>query len=157
MLISGKMSWSNLNEGRMGKKIKLTSEDFYSWGFAVQNKWLEIKNCDRSLISYFRDNHMKKAAVYGAGALGRRLIEELLSEGLEVACVIDKNHSNIKNLPGAVSIVGFDRDWPDCDVIIITPIQFYKIEKDIRKKTGYDIEIAAIDDVVDYCYEKIKK
>ena len=139
----------------MATRIRLTNEDFYFWGFNLQNKWLEIRLGGGNLASYFADNCLDKVAIYGAGALGRRLLEELKDCDIDVKCLVDKNGRNISDIKGT-SVVGFDDEWPELDAIIITPIFFYEISASIREKIGDEINIIAIDDVIDYCFMGIK-
>lgn len=140
----------------MAKKIKLGNEDFHYWAFCLQNKWLRIKIEDGDLKDFFTDNLFDKVAVYGIGALGRLLIGELLKSNVNVVCAVDRKAKGITDYSYAVPLLDFDDEWPEIEVIVVTPIFFYEISREIRAKYGDEVDIVAIDDIVDYCYERKK-
>ena len=135
----------------MGTRIRLNHEDFYFWGFGLLNKWLRIKMQGGNLSEYFEDNRFTNIAVYGAGALGRRLLEELSDTKTKVLYVIDKNATNITDLPSDAPCFSLAEEWAQVDAVVITPIGFYEIRDEIQKKIGFDTDILAIDDIIDYC------
>lgn len=124
---------------------------FFPWGFHIQNKWLQIKNENRSLKPYFEDNYLSNVAIYGMGSIGRRLYEELCLQNIDVKYGIDQNAQNIQIKGLELKTLG--DDLPKVDAIVVTPIAFYEIEKSLCKKMGDDIVIVSIEDVVDYCVE----
>ncbi len=138
----------------MGGRIKLGNEDFYFWGFNMLDRWLHVRNSGDRLYRFFEDNDIHGIAVYGAGAIGRRLMEELGVDSKEILFAIDRNANAIKGLPNGIRCLSFEDDWPKVDCIVITPIHFYDIRDSLRKKVGNDVNIVSVDDVVDYCFEK---
>lgn len=131
------------------RKNKLEIPPFFVWGFHILNKWLQIKNRGCSLKPYFEDNFFSKVAIYGLGAIGERLYEELQSEGIEVAYGIDQNAKNI-HING-LEMRTLEEELPMVDVVIVTPIAFYEIEKSLYKKMSEETIIVSIEDIVDYC------
>lgn len=140
-------------------KTKLTSQlknekySFYYWGFNIFDKWIQIKNCGISLADFCRDNLLTRVAIYGIGTIGKRLYEELKKEQINVVYGIDRNSEKI-HLDSLV-IKTLSDELPIVDAIIVTPISFYEIEKDIHQKMGIDVDIIFIEDVIEYCYKKI--
>ena len=120
------------------------------------NKWLEVRIKGSDISRFFSDNRLNGIAVYGAGALGRRMLDELRECGLDIRCVIDRNARDIVDIKD-IPVVNMDDEWPEVDVIVITPIFFYEISSAIREKIGNDVNIVAIDDVIDYCYMELMR
>lgn len=104
------------------------------------------------MAAYFEDNLINNVAIYGLGAIGKRLYEELSQQSIDVVYGIDKNAEKI-HLDG-LEIKTLDDELPDVDTVVVTPISFYEIEKDIYQKMGRDTDVIFIEDIVDYCYGK---
>lgn len=135
------------------KCYKEESQPFFFWGFHIFDKWMQIKNNGKSLIIYFEDNLIHSIAIYGLGAIGKRLVEELSQEKIEILYGIDRNAADL-HIEG-LTVKTLEDDLPKVDAIVVTPISFYEIEKDIYKKMGKDIYIIFIEDVVEYCLNQI--
>ena len=130
------------------KKRKLQSPSIFELGFHIFNKWMKLKHEGKSLQKYFDDNRIKTVAVYGLGALGTRLYEDLSKLDVQVAYAIDRNAANIQ-IDG-LKIVTLEEELEKVDAIIVTPIQFfYEIEADLEKKSKADI--ISLEDIVEYC------
>lgn len=133
------------------KKDPVSNDNFYPWGFNILDKWMQIKNRNSGLKSYFCDNKMQTAAIYGMGALGKRLIEQLKQDGIKVSYGIDKKKSEI-NIDG-ILVYSPEDTLPKVDVIIVTPIFFYEIEEMLQSKFGAWQNIVSIEEVINYCIE----
>lgn len=117
-------------------------------GFNIFSNWLKIKNEGRTLEKYFEDNEIGTVAIYGVGALGERLFEELKNTEIKVMYAIDRI-ADSKRIEG-LKIVGADDELEDVDAIIVTPVQdFYLIEEKLEQKT--DSDILSLEDIVNYC------
>lgn len=132
------------------RKNKEEIPPFFLWGFHILNKWLQIKNKNNSLRPYFEDNYLFNVAIYGLGAIGQRLYEELEMEEIDVKYGIDQNAKNIQ-IKG-LEIKSLEDELPKVDAVIVTPIAFYEIEKNLYKKMGDEAVIVSIEDIVDYCF-----
>jgi cellobiose-specific phosphotransferase system component IIB len=138
------------------KRLRYRKEkepSFFFWGFHLFNKWLQIKNNGKSLAEYFEDNAIRRVAVYGLGAIGNRLIEELRQEDIEVVCGIDRKAAEIRI--EELDVKTLEEDIPEIDAVIVTPIFFYEIQKEIYRKMGRDVHVVYIEDVIDYCLCRI--
>ena len=133
------------------RKNKEEIPPFFLWGFHILNKWLQIKNAGKSLKPYFEENYLSSVAIYGLGAMGQRLYEELQLEGIDVKYGIDQNAKNIQ-IEG-LEIKTLEEELLKVDVVIVTPIAFYEIEKSLCNKMGEDLAIVSIEDSIDYCFE----
>ena len=133
------------------KKDPVSNDDFYPWGFNILDKWMQIKNRNSGLKSYFCDNKMQTVAIYGMGALGKRLIEQLKQDGIKVSYGIDKKKSEI-NIDG-IPVYSPEDILPTVDVIVVTPIFFYEIEEMLRSKFGAWQNIVSIEEIINYCIE----
>lgn len=124
--------------------------DFFSWGFLLFDKWLQIKNKEESLQQFFEDNSIYFIAIYGMGVIGRRLYEELLNSPIKVRYGIDRNAKNIR-IPG-LDIRTLEEALTPVDAVIVTPMDFYEIEEKIYQKIESEIDVIFIEDIVNYCY-----
>lgn len=136
-----------MNISENNKKIE---NFFFSWGFGIFDKWLQIKNRRNSLSTYFEDNYLYRVAIYGLGAIGRRLYEELQKTETIVCYGIDQNASAIQ-IDG-LEILTLEDKLTEVDAVVVTPVAFYEIEKNILQKMGNEVNIVSIEDVVDYCF-----
>ena len=124
------------------------SPNRFEIGFNVFGKWLKLKNEGKTLATYFSDNEITTVAIYGMGALGERLFEELRNSEVKVAYAIDRI-ADSKHIEG-LKIIGVEDEFNEVDAIIVTPIQdFIAIEEKLEQST--DADIISLEDVVDYC------
>lgn len=142
--------FGNKDLGKEGclMKNKKQPPSIFVLGFSIFNKWMKLKNEGKSLQKFFDDNRIETVAVYGLGALGQRLLEDLEKTDVQVLYAIDKNAANfsITNL----CVVTPEDVLKEVDAIIVTPVQyFYEIEMDLEKKIRTDI--ISLEDVVEYC------
>lgn len=137
---------------RKKRKQKRIGPSLESWGFHVLDMWLILKNSGKSLAEYFEDNSIDTIAIYGLGILGKHLYEELRERKSMIRYGIDRNADRIR-IKG-LQIKTLEDELSEVDAIIVTPVDYYSIEKEIRHKMGKKIEIISIEDVVDYCYGK---
>ena len=133
------------------KKDPVSNSDFHPWGFSILDKWMQIRNKNLGLKSYFQDNKMRTAAIYGIGALGRLFIEQLKLDGVTVSYGIDKRKSEI-NI-NEIQVYSPEDALPAVDVIVVTPIFFYEIEEMLQSKLGAWQNIVSIEEVINYCIE----
>jgi hypothetical protein len=113
---------------------------------------MTLRDRGESLTMYFEDNDLYNIAIYGLGALGIHLYEELREGKVSIEYGIDQNASGIK--VDGLDIKTLEDRLPRVDAVVVTPIAFYEIEKKIQKKMGKEVAILFIEDVVDYCFGK---
>lgn len=125
------------------------TEKRFEIGFHIFNQWMYLKQRGRGLKPYFSDNMIKNIAIYGMGALGERLYEELQTSGISVKYAIDW-YAEFKNVPG-LKIYGVNEDvLPPADVIVVTPVQdYWAIVELLENKT--EAAIVSLGDIVGYC------
>lgn len=126
---------------------------FFPWGFSVLDKWLQVKHRGGSLDLYFQENSIHKIAIYGLSVLGERLYEELLQGETKISCGIDQNAASIQ-LEG-LEIKTLADELPEVDAVIVTPMSFYEIQKNIYREMGSDVDVISIEDVVEYCLGRL--
>lgn len=139
------------------KLTKLTKEStpypiHLEAGFYLLNRWLQIKNAGKTLEKYFTDNRIEHVAIYGMGALGERLYEELKLCNISVKYGIDRKADSLK-VPD-LNLIKPEEQMENVDVIIITPIQSYEAIRDLLEDKT-DIITISLEDIIDYCLESI--
>ena len=130
------------------EKTSIISPIRFEVGFHIFNKWLKLKCEGKTLFPYFCDNEISTIAIYGMGALGERLFEELNETEVKVLYGIDRiaNKKSVKGL----KIIGLNEELVNVDAIIVTPVQdFYSIEEMLESRTAADI--ISLEDIIDYC------
>ena len=134
--------------GKNKMEESVVSANRFEVGFHIFNRWMMLKNEGKTLRPFFEDNEISTVAIYGMGALGERLLEELEKLDIKVVYAIDRI-ANSKAVEG-LKIVGAEDLLEEADAIIVTPVQdFYAIEQKLELRT--DADIISLEDIVDYC------
>lgn len=125
------------------------SGERFEIGFQILNRWFCLRQNGGSITSFFKDNLIQRVAIYGMGALGERLYDELKDDGITVAYGIDRIAAS-KNISG-LRIYGSDEiAFPETEMIVVTPVQdYWAIVKGLEEKT--DAVIMSLGDILDYC------
>ena len=135
--------------GKSKKEKIIVSANRFEVGFQLLNKWLMLHQQDKTLEKYFVDNNLSEVAIYGMGALGERLFQDLRNIGIEIKYCIDRAADNKKGLDVTVYSTA-EVSYPKVDAIIVTPIQdYWSIVKVLEAKT--DVPVLSLEDVVEYC------
>lgn len=99
--------------------------------FKMMNRWVQMKQENRSVADYFYRNGYKKIVVYGMHYVGKTLIEELKNTDIEIVCGIDQNAYVISE---KIPLINKTEKIPDADVIVVTAIaEFDKIEDELKQ------------------------
>lgn len=102
--------------------------------FPIALKWLEIRQAGHCLNEYFKKNRIQSIAVYGMGALGRRLYDELEDSDVEVKYLVDRNPNGMDKI---LKFVHLDEEKLDVDAVVVTVISSEKEIVDEIKGYGY--------------------
>lgn len=111
--------------------------------YHILNEWLDLRQGNRTLYSYFHDKGYSKVGIYGMRELGQRLYYELKDTDMELY-LIDK----------AADRIWFEEDIispadgiPEVDVIVVTAAYYFdSIHKELKKTVK--CPIISIQDVV---------
>lgn len=127
------------------------SANRFEQNFHILNKWLCLRQRGQSLLPYFEDNLIKKVAIYGMGALGERLYDELKELSIEVSYAIDRMAED-KEIEG-LDICGLDvTNYRQTELVIVTPVHdYWGIVDALKDKV--QAPIVSLEDVVDYVYQ----
>ncbi len=96
--------------------------------------WIDLETSGRSLADHVRENY-KDVAIYGYGKFGKFLYQELITNNIEVSCVLDKNAISLKD--EQVDIRVPDK-YQDIDSIIVTNMFGINEICDELQKKGYN-------------------
>lgn len=97
-------------------------------------KWLAIRQKGHSLNEYFEQNHIRTIAIYGMGALGCRLYDELESGGVQIKYLLDKNPNGMDNI---FEFSELDKKTLDVDAIVVTVVSSERQVIDTIASYGY--------------------
>lgn len=112
--------------------------------FQMYEQWIKNKNAGICLGRYVDNKEYRRVAIYGYGACGELLYEEL--KGFVDYCfAIDKNAWRI-NANGIQ--VFYEQDAPkNVDVLIVTvPMEFEEIKLELEKK--FECPIISLEEVI---------
>lgn len=99
--------------------------------FPVVLKWLEIRQNRHSLSEYFEQNNIHNIAIYGMGALGCRLYDELEGSNVRVRYLIDKNPNGMDRI---FDFSLLNKERLDVDAVVVTVVSLEeKIICEIRE------------------------
>ena len=110
----------------------------------VLEKWSKLTKQGISVCDRLKERKYTKMAIYGMGNLGCKLYEEIVSSGLEVPYVIDRNAEFIEDL---VTVKSPDEELDGVDVIIVA---VSKEEQEIvkRYKEKFDGHVIGISKLI---------
>lgn len=115
--------------------------------YNMLNQWLCIKQENKNLAEYFKDNNYNRIAVYGLGEMGNRLIDELKNTEIEVAYGVDKDIDNVFCDIKVYSLDDIEEAAEKVDAIVVTAIFAYdEIKEQLNEKM--DCSIVSLEDVV---------
>lgn len=115
-------------------------------------KWLSIRQKNKTLAPYFEYNFISNVAVYGMGALGERLVDELEDSRVKVSFAIDRMADSKKF--ESLSVFGLDEDnYPHTELVIVTPVHdYWEIVELLQDRIN--VPIVSLEDIVDYCWSE---
>ena len=127
----------------------LIKEDFraskYTFNFNYSCKWIRLLQEGKSLAQYFKDNQIDEVAIYGMGALGKRLYEDLQKANVTVAYVIDRD-SRLQS--EKYMLLSPEAEFPPMDTIVVTAaFEFEEIKTKLKDKTC--AKIISLKDIID--------
>lgn len=105
--------------------------------FRLFDKWMSLKEENKTLEKYFIDKGYHHIALYGMGVMGKHLINDLEGSAIVIDYVIDKKADVIESdLP----ILSVDSELPNVDAIIVTAtFDFYEISRQLYDIVPYPI------------------
>lgn len=113
--------------------------------FRLLEKWMVLKENQRTVQEYFRKQNKNRIVIYGMGIMAKHLLYDLEGSQIEVVCAIDRAAINKY---GAFPIVASLDHIPDADCIVVTPTyEFQSIKSELEKKTK--IPIISLREVVE--------
>lgn len=140
-LISGiAIGYSRVRVSSSEREMKNKMYKYY----VTLNNWLEKKQNNINLSSYFQNMGYKSVAIYGMKEVGERLYNELKDTEIEVKYVIDQNADSIY---ADVDIYSPDDKLPEVDIIVVTATYYYNsILSNMKGKVS--CPIISLDDVI---------
>ncbi|WP_341875760.1 GNAT family N-acetyltransferase [Defluviitalea saccharophila] len=126
----------------------------YKQYYHLLNKWIMVKNQNRTVLGYLKNRGIEKVAIYGLGELGKRLYEEISNASEVIQFFIDNNKQEYWN---NIRVIKTDdiKKMEKVDLIIITPIYNYQ---DIIKEFetyGYNANIVSLEYIINEIIEGV--
>lgn len=116
--------------------------------YNIFNRWMTLKNKEISLSKYFSRNKIEKIAIYGYSDFAKRLLEELLVDGMiDIIYFIDKK---IPITERGEVVYKSVQPVLQVDAIVVTPIFYYdEIRCELQKQT--ETEIVSLEKIIEFC------
>lgn len=115
--------------------LKMRLDKFKGY-FYLLNRWLELKESNRSLVTYFHLHNCHRISIYGFGVLGKHLYEELKHSDIEIAYAIDKKTM----IHPEVEVLTAEETLPEVDAVIVTAtFEFDEIRESLRERINAPI------------------
>ena len=120
------------------KKARTYRELFYKeQEFFQLMHWFAAKQQGNSIVQYFEKYNFNSVAIYGMGALGEILLNELRDTDIKVVYGIDKNASCITR---DIEMKGIGEIVSGVDAIVVTPVSYFdSIEKVLKARVSCPI------------------
>lgn len=124
---------------------KLVFEDKYYRYYQLMNKWMHIRDENRTVTEYFEKYKFNKIAIYGMGGMGEHLLKELERSNIDIAYCIDQDEATRKwGIPQKTLADNLEK----VDVIVVTPTYYYdEIRRQLKQQL--DCTIVSLEEVVD--------
>lgn len=123
----------------------MTTEERYQHSYLLLLHWIESLYLGHSVSDFFIEEGYKKIAIYGMGDLANRLMDALADSGVQILYGIDRDAAG--TVCKIKDIYCLEDDFPEADVIVVTPFYAYdSIYASLHKKTN--IPIISIEEVI---------
>ena len=110
----------------------------------VACKWIREMQEGKRIASYFEKYGFKSVAVYGAGELGKCMVQELEKNGIEIKYIIDSNPN--ARIGDYKCFLPDGNDLPKVQAVIVTPsYDFEEISRILTEQTS--ASIVSIDEI----------
>lgn len=108
------------------------------------SEWKEKGEKGYSVSKHLRDQGIMSVGIYGLGAIGKSLVQELLADGYNVSFISDKY---LRKEWYGYKIKGILEEWPKVDAVIYTQVaESQEIYDELAHK--YSGILLSIDDVI---------
>lgn len=118
----------------------------------ILNGLLLLEHNGRTVEKFFRDNEIRKVALYGMGLLGCRVYEHLCRTEIELVCAFDRNADMFREdndieilLPEELMHM---QNKPGL-IVVTSSNYYYEIKEEWEEKSG--IDMISIGEIVEYC------
>lgn len=115
-----------------GLKKEINNSDKNLSRALLLNKWLDLKQENKSLSEYFVQNNYKEISIYGMGYVGERLIKELKGTGITIKYIIDKNAACIDS---DYRVCSLNDELARVDVVVVSLTYYFEeIKEELQKR-----------------------
>lgn len=130
---------------RRSDYTKAVFEDKYYRYYQLMNKWMHIRDENRTVIEYFEKNEFNKIAIYGMGGMGEHLLKELERSNIDIKYCVDRDTT----IPYSMVIQKTLEDkLEEVDAVIVTPIYYYdEIRRVLEKRLS--CPIVSLEEVIE--------
>lgn len=137
---------ANINENNLHVTSEVLRLKKYSYITRLFNKWLSIKENNKTLQTYFLEKGYNRIAIYGIGMAGNHLITELDKSSIEIVYGIDRLGDKFNFTFPVFPPVA---DLPEADIIVVSvTYDFTNLYNNLKGR--FFGPIVSLEDVIDY-------
>ena len=123
--------------------------DRYKNYYQLTKEWVTLKQDNKNIEDWFKNNNINTIAIYGLGTMAELLYNEIKGK-IKVANFIDKNsdelYRGLDNIPVVAPSDIVDAEG--IDAIIITPVYDFDAIRDELETLGVTQTIKSLEDVI---------
>lgn len=145
--VSGALFGAAAVEKKMRASVKCECElkERHMALFMLMNRWVKVKQENKSIAEYLLKNGYKNIAIYGMSYVGEALLNELVDSEVNVKYAIDKKADEMYS---DIELLSPDDKLKEVDAVIVTAITFYEeIEEMLAEKM--DCPILSIENILE--------
>lgn len=113
-------------------------------------QWLTNKNDNEKLDQFLLNKNIKRIAIYGKGALGELLCEELYGSDLEVVCYIDQLADDLQKQICQIPVISINdaKSLEPFDAVIVTPCYYFEQIKADWRNLGLSGTVLSLEELL---------
>lgn len=134
------------NEMLEANIIEKSKTEKYKIYMDLLDKWMVLREKNIHVKQYLDKYGYKQIVIYGYGMLGKHLLTELLADGVEIVCVIDRK---INVIYEEIEACNIEDNLKNIDAIIVTPVcEFDGIWREIKKQ-NVEVSVMSLQEIIE--------
>lgn len=113
--------------------------------YVILDYWLKLFEEGKKINTFFERRGYKKISIYGMASLGKHLMKQLENSDIEVIYTVDSGV--VEYNKKFIDIREYSGDFPNVDVMIVTPIVEFEKIRDLYKSRA-KCDVISLEEVI---------